>query len=236
MPDTIISVSFISNRLPDTSTMINWVSLGLDLDFRKYYLSGFYSVQQLVDSFAFNYTSTNGGTSSPSSRYSLSSSAFKAFSEALFSKFPEASLFSRSDGTNLTEPANFSVCAPPTWAGVPFPTVAYSQNPFYLAVGYLFGLVLTMATLYPVSRLVKVLKLNYFWNHLIDKKNLNFFKDLVEEKETRMRETMGAMGMDLTMNSLAWWTTSVIMFTWLAVAMALIAKRRFKSPMYFQPP
>ena len=68
--------------------------------------------------------------------------------------------------------ASSAQCAPPAWAGVPFPTAGYDQNVFYLAVGYLLGLVLTMATLYPVSRLIK---------------------DLVEEKETKMRETAAAM-------------------------------------------
>jgi hypothetical protein len=97
-------------------------------------------------------------------------------------------------------------CAPPFWAGVPFPTAGYDQNLFYLAVGYLLGLVLTMATLYPVSRLIK---------------------DLVEEKETKMRETAAAMGLSLGVNALAWWLTSATLFSSLAAVMALTAKASF---------
>jgi hypothetical protein len=80
--------------------------------------------------------------------------------------------FNFSASPNMVGSASASQCKPPSWTGVPFPTAGYDQNLFYLAVGYLLGLVLTMATLYPVSRLIK---------------------DLVQEKETKMRETAAAM-------------------------------------------
>ena len=35
---------------------------------------------------------------------------------------------------------------------IPMPTPAYSQNPFFTAVGFLLGLVMAMSFLYPVSR------------------------------------------------------------------------------------
>jgi hypothetical protein len=35
---------------------------------------------------------------------------------------------------------------------LPMPTAAYSQNPFFTAVGFLLGLVIAMSFLYPVSR------------------------------------------------------------------------------------
>jgi uncharacterized membrane protein len=35
------------------------------------------------------------------------------------------------------------------------PTAAFSQNVFFLAVGYLLGLAIAMAFLYPTSRLIK---------------------------------------------------------------------------------
>ena len=56
---------------------------------------------------------------------------------------------------------------PPSVITIPMATAAVSQNPFFASVGYLLGLALTMATLYPVSKLLK---------------------DVVEEKESRMRE------------------------------------------------
>ncbi len=37
---------------------------------------------------------------------------------------------------------------------MPMPTPAYSQNPFFTAVGFLLGLVIAMSFLYPVSRYV----------------------------------------------------------------------------------
>ena len=63
-----------------------------------------------------------------------------------------------------------------------------------------------MATLYPVSRLIK---------------------DLVQEKETRMRETAAAMGMHLAVNAFAWWLTSAALFFLLAVVTSFVAKASF---------
>ncbi|CAN0198268.1 unnamed protein product [Discosporangium mesarthrocarpum] len=40
--------------------------------------------------------------------------------------------------------SNASWCAPPPLVGVPFPTPAYDQNIFYVTVGYLLGLAMTM--------------------------------------------------------------------------------------------
>ena len=57
---------------------------------------------------------------------------------------------------------------------VPFPTAEYDTNLFYSAVAQVFGLVLTVSTTYPASRLVK---------------------QIVEEKQSRMQETLGMMGL-----------------------------------------
>ena len=54
------------------------------------------------------------------------------------------------------------------------PEKAYLVNRFYSAVGPIIGLVLCMSTLYPVAMLIKV---------------------LVEEKESRVKETMKIMGL-----------------------------------------
>ncbi len=42
---------------------------------------------------------------------------------------------------------------------LPMPIPAYTQNPFFTAVGFLLGLVLAMSFLYPVSRYVKSIHL-----------------------------------------------------------------------------
>lgn len=74
---------------------------------------------------------------------------------------------------------------------MPMPTAAYSQNSFYLAVGYLLGLTIVMAYLYPTSRLIK---------------------SLVEEKETKVKETMFIMGLKPWAHWVAWLTCSMAIF------------------------
>ena len=150
--------------LPNTNYLVNWVTLGLDDRYQRYYLSGFHTLANTIDRWAFNETQIGG-----------------AF-----------------DGE--------TTCEVPPFVGVPFPTAEYSQNLFYTAVGYLMGLAMTMATLYPVSR---------------------FIKDLVEEKETMMRETMAAMGMSLTANALAWAFVALLLFTWIASSTTFITSSSF---------
>ena len=55
----------------------------------------------------------------------------------------------------------------------PFPTAAYSQNPFYLAVQFLLPLILPLCQLFPVALLAK---------------------SVVEEKELRLAQTSHIMG------------------------------------------
>jgi hypothetical protein len=71
------------------------------------------------------------------------------------------------------------------------PTAAYSQNPFFLQVGFLLGLTMVMAFLYPTSRLVKT---------------------IVEEKETRMRETLFILGLRGWAHWCSWLITSLLVF------------------------
>jgi len=171
------------STVPHTGFLSNSVAIGLDDQYQSYYLSGFFSLSKLVDDFAFEHTATN-----PPARTQAS-----------------GIVASVTNAANNASPAT-RACTPPSWIGVPFPTAAYDQNFFYLASGYLLGLIMTMSTLYPLSRLVK---------------------DLVEEKESRMRETMAAMGMNLGINCLAWWLTATCLFTWLAAAMTFTAKLSF---------
>lgn len=102
--------------------------------------------------------------------------------------------------------ADPGTCAPPQVVSVPFPTPDFTRNYFFAAVGYLLGLVVVMATLFPFSRLVR---------------------DLVHEKETQMRETMAAMGMSLSANSLAWYFTALATFTATAVLCTAVACASF---------
>ncbi|CAM9472264.1 unnamed protein product [Scytosiphon promiscuus] len=97
-------------------------------------------------------------------------------------------------------------CVPPDVLGVPFPTAAYDQNLFYAAVGYLLGLAMTMSTMYPLSRLVK---------------------GIVEEKESRVRETMRIMGLRVWCHELSWFITGVAIFTFIAVTVAALLSWTF---------
>ena len=193
------TLRFNYTTLPHTGYLVNFISLGLNDFYQRYYFSGFHSVSRLVDDFAFDYTASNAARQRVSALRAIASNVNSTAAESASALAELLAVGSGAAGSSGT-------CAPPTWIGVPFPTPEYSQNLFYLAVGYLLGLVLTMATLYPVSRLIK---------------------DLVEEKETRMRETMAAMGMDLTINAAAAWCTSAAMFSFQAAIISLIAKASF---------
>ena len=78
----------------------------------------------------------------------------------------------------------------------PMPTAAYSQNPFFLEIGYLLGLTMVMAFLYPTSRLVKT---------------------IVEEKETKMKETLFILGLRGWVHWLSWVVTSGLVFLFITV-------------------
>jgi hypothetical protein len=99
-------------------------------------------------------------------------------------------------------------CSVPSVVTMPFPTAAYRANAFYTAVGFLLGLAVVMATLFPVSKLLK---------------------DIVEEKETRMRETMKIMGLRVWVLNLSWFLTATVMFFIIGVVMTWLMTRSFLS-------
>ncbi|GMH55684.1 hypothetical protein TL16_g01967 [Triparma laevis f. inornata] len=78
---------------------------------------------------------------------------------------------------------------------MPMPTPDFEQNIFYTAVGYLLGLAISMGFLYPMSRLVKA---------------------VVEEKESRMKETMLILGVKPWVHWMSWIVTAYITFTIIA--------------------
>jgi len=84
---------------------------------------------------------------------------------------------------------------------MPMPTAAYDQNVFFMHVGYLLGLILVMAFLYPTSRLVQ---------------------GLVEERETRMKETLLILGVRPWAHTTSWVLTSVISFVFISCFMSVV--------------
>ena len=79
---------------------------------------------------------------------------------------------------------------------MPMPTAPYSQNAFFKAVGFLLGLTIAMAYLYPTSRTIK---------------------SMVEEKECRMKETLFILGVRPWAHWLSWVVTTSIIFFVIAI-------------------
>ena len=44
---------------PNTFFLINWVALGLDDRYQRYYLAGFHTLASEIDAFAFDYTTNS---------------------------------------------------------------------------------------------------------------------------------------------------------------------------------
>jgi len=126
------------STVPNTNWLENSIGQGLDATYQTYYMSGFLTLQALVDEYAFN---ASGATSA---------------------------------GATIPPPAVLAGSPASRAVAVPFPTLAYAQNDFYLAIGFLLGLVLTMCFLLPVAQ---------------------FTKAIVEEKELRLKQTMRMMGL-----------------------------------------
>jgi hypothetical protein len=97
--------------LPNTNEVVNWISIGLDTTYQRYYLSGFLSLQDVIDQWAFQYVNNMN--------------AAEQGTETLI------------NGTNS------NTCRKPAAASMPFPTAAFDQNIFFLAVGFLLGLAMT---------------------------------------------------------------------------------------------
>eukprot|EP00898_Chlorokybus_atmophyticus_P008904 jgi/Chlat1/9014/Chrsp94S08294 len=95
---------------------------------------------------------------------------------------------------------------PRTVWGVPFPIGNYRHNFFYDAVGPLLGLVVCISTLYPLAMLVR---------------------GIVEEKETRAKETMAIMGLKTWVFYSAWAATYVAIFMLATLAITLLVTFSF---------
>ena len=143
--------------LPNTNQVVNFITIGLSTRYQRYYLSGYMTLQQTLNEFAF----------------------------------ARAGLGGNNNGTSN----NCTTGAQSVWS-MPMPTAAYSQNAFFQAVGFLLGLTIAMAYLYPASRSIKV---------------------LVEEKETRMRETLSILGVRPWAHWFSWFLTLMSIFSFIAI-------------------
>lgn len=85
---------------------------------------------------------------------------------------------------------------------VSFPTVAHISDQFVNIIGIFLGLLYTMAYVWPVTRLIS---------------------GIVEEKESRMKETMFMMGLRPLVYHLSWFITYAIMFATTSILIAIVA-------------
>jgi hypothetical protein len=159
--------------IPNTNKIIDYTTVGLNLEYQKYLLSGFLSIQSAIDAWAWNNTRSN--------------------------------LLLQSNAANSTLASNQCRAIPSPFA-FPFPTPEYEANAFFTSVGFLLGLALTLASLYPMSRLTK---------------------SVVEEKEIKMREIMKIMGLYDWANQLSWFIIAFMVFLWIAVSSTIISTSSF---------
>jgi hypothetical protein len=99
--------------LPNTNQVVDDVSVGLNVEYQKYFFSGFLTLKDAVDLWAFNYSGAAASTFVPD---------------------PE---------NDPDVPAATQTCAKPDMYFTPFPTPAFDTNIFYTQIGFLLGLALT---------------------------------------------------------------------------------------------
>jgi ABC-type multidrug transport system ATPase subunit len=157
--------------LPSTKTTVNKFNKGFSLDYNKYYLSGYLTLQSSIEKFILDET---------------------------------AALYSLN---NATLGPNYYSSAPVRssidYLAIPMPLPASSSNPFFNSAGNFVGLVLCLAMLYPVSRLMKA---------------------VVEEKESRAKETMKMMGLFNWVFIAAHFLTYFLIFLVIAIVETILLK------------
>jgi len=148
--------------VPDTNEITDWVAIGLNTDYQRYYLSGYLSLQQAVNEYVYNQSLPKNVVDDVSTS-SLCSTILSNSSSVM---------------------------------SMPMPTASYAQNSFFLAVGFLLGLTIVMAYLYPTSRLIKL---------------------VVEEKETRLKELLMILGVKPVAYWWSWFIVHLVVFVVIAI-------------------
>jgi len=201
--------------VPNTNRVLNRNSIGLSSRYREYIYSGFLSLQDCVDKWAFEYTGA-----APKINATFANATNPTNGQAV--NIPTNIVAGVNDTYNpndIYDPRNFQQfgfpllprqsnpqCEKPVPYVMPFPIRQYDNNPFFSRVGYILGMGLVMSTMYPVSRLVK---------------------NIVEEKESRMREVMKIMGLVDWAHQLSWFFTGFCLFTWIALSTWYVTTQSF---------
>ena len=122
--------------VPNTNRVISRNAIGLSSRYREYLYSGFLSTQDAIDKWVFEYTGAVPATNT----------TVDAAYVDLYQNTSYASVYARQEDPRCVKPE--------AWV-MPFPVQEFNNNPFYNQVGYMLGLGLCMAYMYPLSRIVK---------------------------------------------------------------------------------
>ena len=187
--DYVIRMNYTA--LPSTSTTISKFQLGLDESFKRYFYSGFLTIQSMIDEAVLVASADNNYEPYPS--YPPHPPV-----PSNDSKSPPSSV---SSFVNTLPPNNAHLMTAINLTTIPMPTSAYQGSNFYTNIGPVISLCLAMCMLFPVSRLIK---------------------GIVEEKESRTKETMKMMGLLDSVFISSWFISSLIQFTLIAVCITML--------------
>eukprot|EP00736_Rhodelphis_marinus_P014162 Rmarinus@m.10137 len=229
------SIRMNYTNVANTKYVVRWFGEGIDEDFLLYYTSGFLSLQSEIEAYTLGKVEGANGTAPASltlgdffgnttyvvdvpANITVSSNGTEIFhldeieshvdfgAETVSFYINGTFVGKRSFQDILPEGFQDAASMRLPAEGVPFPTPAYDENIFYAAVGFLLGLIFCMGYLYPTSRLIR---------------------EVVEEKEIRMREVMKIMGLLPTVHVLSWVISAVLMFFVIAVGATLLLSASF---------
>ena len=161
-----LTIRMNSSVLPVTSSIEDRFQPGIDEDYKRYFWSGFLTLQTMIENVALS----NSADAAQQARNTQA----RGFPTGL-----------RDDDPSIV-PLNYAQTCEDALTAIPFPVDAYEGNSFYANVGPVVGLVFCMSMLYPTSRLIK---------------------GIVEEKETKTKETMKMMGLKDWVFHMSWFLT-----------------------------
>ena len=186
--DYVIRMNYTA--LPSTSTKVSKFQLGLDESYKRYYYSGFLTLQTMIDSAVLYISADNDYSMYPPGPISIRRSQRSS-----------AQSFPLSASSPASPPNNSALLQFVNITTVPMPTPGYQGSSFYTNIGPVISLVMAMCMLFPVSRLIK---------------------GIVEEKESKTKETMKMMGLLDSVFVASWFISSLLQFTVIALLITLL--------------
>mmetsp|Transcript_6325 Transcript_6325/g.7912 ORF Transcript_6325/g.7912 Transcript_6325/m.7912 type:complete len:1988 (-) Transcript_6325:343-6306(-) len=88
-----------------------------------------------------------------------------------------------------------------------FPSPSYEEDTFWATLASTFAIFMTLAMMYPI---------------------LNVIKQIVQEKELKLKEGMRMMGLSATAHMLSWWAHFTILFICLAILLTMVGASLFE--------